>query len=173
MGAAALANFKKGFDSSGIIWIWGCSFARAYNIILSTIFKTRKFKKTPPGKLKDTDIFKLEFVEDTSKRDGTLQFNFIKDNLTGGTLKAGPPRSYTITKNFSDIKQFFKDHLKNTYSAIIAANAGVITFGALLGTYADFERIPKSSFPLMLIPRKVPPYADNFTRSIDFYKRYV
>jgi hypothetical protein len=171
--APALANFTKAFSSSAFIWIWGCAFARAFNVILAGIFKTSVYQKTAPGKLKDSDLFKLQFTEDLSKTDGTVQFNAIKDTiLPGGTLKAGASRSYKVDVTLQEIKTRFKLFLDASYAAVIAMRTHVKTYGALLGTYADFEKKPPAN-PLMLIPRKSPPYADDFTRSVRFYKAYL
>lgn len=85
----------------------------------------------------------------------------------GGQLKPGKNRTYIVTTNMVEIKAVFQDALNGTYSASIADKAGVKTFGALPGTYGDYE---KSGEKLMLIPRASPPYDDNFTGSINFYK---
>lgn len=38
------------------------------------------------------------------------------------------------------------------------------------GTYATYQEHDKSvKLPLMIVPRKVPPYSDNFTKKIKFY----
>jgi hypothetical protein len=171
--AAALANFTKAFSGSAFVWIWGCAFARAFNIILAEIFKTPIYNKTPRGKLKDSDLFKLEFTEDLSKPDGTVQFDAIKDKiLLGGTLKAGASRSYKVDVKLQDIKTRFKLFLDASYSAVIAKSTHIKTYGALLGTYADYEKKPPA-YPLMLIPQKSPPYDSDFTRTIRFYKAYL
>ncbi|WP_445143324.1 hypothetical protein [Dyella sp. Tek66A03] len=171
MTAAMLTNFQKAFDGSGIVWTWGCSFARAYNLILAALFKHKKYKSIPRGKVKPTDMFDMEFEEDLSKTDGPARFDDIRGMLPGGALKAGPPRNYKITVAFLTITNLLKTDLSDAYSAKVATASGKTAFGALLGTYADFEKGGKN--PLMLIPRKHPPYADDFTRVINFYKHYV
>jgi hypothetical protein len=108
-----------------------------------------------------------------SKTDGAQQFNNIKDIiLPGGTLKAGASRSYKVDVNLLGIKQRFQFFSDGSYSAVIAKKTRVKTFGALLGTYSDYERKPPAN-PLMLIPRKKPPYNDNFTNVVNFYKTYL
>lgn len=171
MPAAALANFQKAFGKSGIVWTWGCSFAKAYNMILHTLFNSSQYKQTPKGKVKPADMFDLDFTEDLSKSDGKDRFDEIRGMLTGGTLQAGPPRSYQVRVSFQTILNLYRTDLRDTYSARIAKASKRTTFGALLGTYADIEQGPKDF--LMLIPRKVPPYADDFTRVINFYKHYL
>jgi len=174
--AASLANFSKAFSSSGFIWIWGCAFARSFNIILREVFSTPVYKKTGSAKIKDTEVLKLSFSEDLKRTDGTQRFDEIKDKiLTGGTLKPtkpGTPREYNIDIKFADLKQVFQNFSDSAYAAVIKRATGVKTYGALLGTYADYEKKPRKTNPLMLIPRKIPPYADNFSKTIKFYTKY-
>jgi hypothetical protein len=61
MDAKALGNFKAAFADSAVVWIWGCVFYSAVNKVLGRLFKTSKFRSTPPGKLKETDKFTLNF----------------------------------------------------------------------------------------------------------------
>ena len=70
-----------------------------------------------------------------------------------------------------EIKNFFFARLGDTYCNLVAQAAQVPCFGALPGTYSDYERGPELA--VMLVPTKVPPYADDFTRSIRFYTTYV
>lgn len=169
MDTTALSNFRAAFSSSGIVWTWGCSFVRAGHVVLSQLFKTKKFKSTPPGKIKDTDKFELDFGEDEKTPYPNDVFNtIVNDILPGGKLSG---RSYTVTKTFLEIKTAFKDLIANTYSTKIAAATGATTFGALPGTYADEEKNVK--LPLMVVPTKVPPYDDNLTANLTFYKTYM
>jgi hypothetical protein len=165
MDTTPLANFKGAFSPTGIIWTWGCSFVRAGHIVLSRLFKTSKFRSTPSGKIKDTDTFDLDFS--VSKPTPTLQdFNsIVNDILPGGTVHGN---NYTVTKSFLDIKNAFKTLMANTYSAKISAATGAKVFAALPGTYADQEKGVK--LPLMLVPTKAPPYDDNLTANLAFYK---
>ncbi|WP_296224239.1 hypothetical protein [Ralstonia sp. UBA689] len=171
MPSAALANFRKAFDTSAIVWTWGCSFAKAYNMILHTLFNTSQYKQIPRGKVKPADMFDLEFTEDLGKSDGKERFDEIRGMLKGGKLQAGSPRSYQVSVSFQTILDLYRSDLRDTYSAKIASASKRTTYGALLGTYADIEQGPQDF--LMLIPRKVPPYADDFTRVVNFYKHYL
>jgi hypothetical protein len=168
--SGALANLVAAFSPTAIAWIFGCSFSKARHIILSAIYKTPVFKKRPKGTIKDTDVFKFEFVENVSE---PSIFDTIMSILSGGILKAGPPRSYKVDSTLADVKTALRSGLDNTYSAALAKNGHVDTFGALPGTYADYEKIPRRKLPLMIIPQKKPPYADNFSRHIEFYKTYL
>jgi hypothetical protein len=73
-------------------------------------------------------------------------------------------------KTFAEIKAFFISMLNNTYFHILALVSKVPCFAAFPGTYADYEK--GVSLPLMVVPTKVPPYSDNFIRSIQFYTTY-
>lgn len=169
MDTTALSNFRAAFASSGIVWTWGCSFVRAGHVVLSQLFKSKKFKSTPPGEIKDTDKFTLDFGEDAKTPSPDDDFNIIANVILPGGKLSG--RSYTVTKTFAEIKAAFKSLIDNTYSAKIAAATGATTFGALPGTYADEEKNVK--LPLMVVPTKIPPYDDNLTANLTFYKTYM
>jgi hypothetical protein len=77
MDAKALGNFKAAFADSAVVWIWGCVFNSAVNKVLGRLFKTSKFRSTPPGKLKDTEKFTLDFSEDNPKPSPDDDFNTI------------------------------------------------------------------------------------------------
>lgn len=174
MDAAKLTNFGAAFDPAGVIWTWGCSFAKDYLEIL-TEFRRKKPKDTPLRKLKDSDTFSLEFVEDLGVKGGKAIFDAVMQDLPGGAPPSSPkpgkpvkPRSYTVTKSLADLKTIFKHDMKNyTYSSLIAHAAGVETIGALMGTYADYER---GGNGLMLIPRSVATFKTDFTGILNFYK---
>lgn len=174
MDDTKLGNFSVAFSPNAIIWIWGCAFAGVFRTILRTLFETSKYKSTPLGKLKNSDSFQLNFTEDKTVVGGSEIFDQIRtDILPGGTLKTGKVRSYVVTHPFLELKDLFKNFLKNrTYSSKIATAADVKTFGALLGTYADYEL---TGDRLMLVPKNIPPdpYKDSFIRVINFYKTYV
>ena len=73
---------------------------------------------------------------------------------------------------FEDIKAaFILNALENTFSQQMAAVLlGITVIGALPGTYSDYE---KGGNKLMLVPRRKPPYDDNFSSIISFYKTYL
>lgn len=61
--------------------------------------------------------------------------------------------------------------LSETYCNSVAQGAQVPCFGALPGTYSDYEQ--GATDPVMVVPTKKPPYADSFAGSIRFYTKYV
>jgi hypothetical protein len=169
MDATELAKFRAAFAATGIVWTWGCAFYRPANIILSRLFKTSKYSSTPPSAIKDTDKFTLNFSEDTTKPRGKADFDdIVNDLLPGGKLSG---RSYSITATFRTIKNAFKTLVADTYSTQVAAATGAKTFGALPGTSADYEKSVR--LPLMVIPTRKPPYDDNFTPNLKFYKTHL
>jgi hypothetical protein len=181
MDATGLANFKSAFASSAVIWIWGCSWNVAAHRVLSRLFKTSKFRGTPPAKIKDTDKFTLDFSEDSKHPESDDPFNtIVRKFLPGGTLKghvvladdgSTSGADYTVTKTFQEIKDALQARVDGNYSARIALVTDVDTFGALPGTYADGEKgVP---LPLMIIPNRKPPYDDDLRATLNFYKTHM
>jgi len=169
MDATALANFRAAFAATGIVWTWGCSFYRAAHIVLSQLFKTSKFRSTPPAKIKDTDKFTLDFSDDDPN-----PFNEIVNEILPGGKRSG--RSYTVTVTFLRIKDAFDSLLSDNYSATIATviPSGATTFGALPGTGADYEELDKNvRLPLMVVPTRMPPFSNDFSKSLLFYKNHM
>lgn len=182
MDAAALDNFISAFSPSGLIWIWGCSWDLAVHKTLSALFKTSKYRKSPPGKLKDTDKFTLHFSEDSKPPVSYDWFNNIVRNfLPGGTLKGHvvladdksiSGTEYTVTQTFQEIKDKISRRADfQNYSANIAIATMVDTYGALPGTYTDEEK--GVLHPLMIIPNRIPPYSDDLRATLYFYKTYM
>lgn len=169
MDATALSNFRAAFAPTGIIWTWGCSFFRPIYLVLTLLFKTSKFRSTPPGKLKDTDQFTLDFLNDPPPPSRTDDFNaIVNDVLPGGRISG---RSYVVTATFLQIKNMVRVRLDRTYSKKISVASGVTTFGALPGTYAEQEK--KVRLPLMVVPTRDPPQSANLTPDLKFYKTYM
>jgi hypothetical protein len=170
MDATALANFRAAFAASGIVWTWGCSFVRPGHIVLGRLFNTSKFRSTPRGKLKDTDKFTLDFTED-SPTPTRADIDSIANTILPGGRRVG--RDYTVTATFADIKNSFRDLIRDSYCHQIATATGVTTFGSLPATYADEEKVPVRRLPLMVVPTRMPPYDDDLTANLTFYKTYL
>jgi hypothetical protein len=174
MDATALAKFRAAFADNSIVWIWGCSFFRAAHLVLSQLFKTSKYRSTPPGKIQDTDTFTLDFSEDDPHPSQEDDFNTVVNSVLPGGRLSG--RSYTITVTFSKIHDAFENQLTNSYSSKIAnaIPAGGTVFGALPGTGSDYEANDKHiRLPLMRIPTRRPPYDNDFSRTLSFYRTYI
>jgi len=172
MDEKALANFRAAFASPGLVWIWGCVFFTALNLILSQIFKSSKFKTTAPGKLKDADQFALDFSEDAKTPTLDDPFNTVV-RILGGTP---PKKSFKKTVSLLEIKTILDNKMTDAYAAAISRvmPSGVTIFAALPGTGTDYEELDKTvRLPLMLVPRRSPPYSNDFSRTVTFYKTYL
>lgn len=164
MDATFRSDFGKAFATDGLIWIWGCVFTRSYFQVLHRTIKNAKYS-TDPAKVKDTDVFKFEF-------DRALATQIYGDDTTFfPAIPVGGTPTLKFDRTWKDVKDFFRRGLPETYCGKIAAMSGHTCFGALLGTYSDYEK--GVSLPIMIIPRKVPPYSDNFTRYIKFYTAHL
>jgi hypothetical protein len=82
----------------------------------------------------------------------------------------GSSRSRSIARSNRSRTVFF-GRLSETYCNSVAQGAQVPCFGALPGTYSDYEQ--GATDPVMVVPTKKPPYAGSFAGSIRFYTNCV
>lgn len=168
MDDKAAGHFGAAFAATALVWIWGCSFARPAHIVLAELFKSSKYRSTPVGRIKDSDKFTLDFSVSTPTPTADDLDAIVNIILPGGRRSG---RSYTANVTFLDIKNAFDKQIANTYCAKMSAASGAKTFGALPGTYADEEKNVR--LPLMVVPTRKPPYDDNLTATLTFYKTYM
>jgi hypothetical protein len=174
MEPAALAKFTAAFADTSIVWIWGCVFNAAANRVLGRLFKSSKFRSTAPGKIKDTDKFTFDFSEDDPAPSPDDAFNNIVNLMLPGGKLSG--RDYTVNVTFQKIKDSFERTMSRTYADKIskAILSGGIVFAALPGTGTDYEELDKNvRLPLMVVPTRMPPFSNNFSQSLLFYKTYL
>ncbi|HYZ79570.1 MAG TPA: hypothetical protein VE596_19585 [Gaiellaceae bacterium] len=165
MNAAALADFRAAFAADGFVWIWGCAFANSPRQVLHRVLSSAKYRQTRLGGLVDTDSFRLAFSRTEAETFFSVDTTFFPPRGANGAF----PLSFD--RMLAQIKAFLRGRLSQTYCQAVARAAGVRCFGALPGTYADYER--GTALPVMVVPTKAPPYADDFTRSIRFYTTYL
>jgi hypothetical protein len=164
MDATGRAEFRAAFDTDGFMWAWGCAFANAPRQVLHQVLNSRKYRTNKLGELKDEDTFHFDFSRAHAEQFFEKIPSFFPARNADGTF----PLKFERT--FAEIKAFFVSMVNNTYFHLLALVANVPCFAALPGTYADYEK--GVSLPLMVVPTKVPPYSDNFLRSIQFYTTY-
>ena len=165
MDAAALATFRAAFDPNGFVWVWGCSFANSPRQVLHRILSSSKYKKTKLGDLVNSDSFRFTFPREHAELFFFVDPEFFPARGADGEFPL------TFDRTLDKIKSFFFARLSESYCNSAALGAQVPCFGALPGTYSDYEQGP--DLPVMLVPTKIPPYADNFAGSIRFYTTYV
>ncbi|MGB7069897.1 MAG: hypothetical protein WBD22_10415 [Pyrinomonadaceae bacterium] len=162
MDSAATKELEAAFAPTGFIWLWGCVFAAAPFQVLHRLFKNRAYKS---GKIKDTDIVKFEFERTHADQFFAAVPTFFPAAI-GGTFPL------VFNRTFKQVKEFFQQLIFNGYCGQIALNANRKCFGALPGTYSEYD--PKKSFlPLMLVPRAKPPGSADFTRQVNFYRKHM
>ncbi len=173
---AELASFKAAFAADGICRLWGCSFTKSYFQVVHKTLKSPKYRKTKPADLKDTDVFTYEFTQEQAEafydEDTTFFPQPVEEEVVIKKKKVKRMKwELTFKRTLKQVKAFLKDGIKETYAQVLATAAGKTCYSAFLGTYADYESNDKKAvLPLMIVPRKVPPYADDFTKIIQFYK---
>ena len=165
MNAAALTEFRAAFGADAFVWVWGCSFANSPRQVLHRVLSSAKYRSTAAGKLVNTDTFRLSFPREHAELFFDVDPVFFPGRAANGEFPL------TFDRTLEQIKSFFFGRLSETYCNAIAQAAQVPCFGALPGTYSDYER--NVTDPVMVVPTSKPPYADDFTRSIRFYTTYV
>ncbi len=152
MDAAALAEFKAAFASTGLIWLWGCALPRAINRFLSKVESSGAYRSSGLG-----DDVELTLADLSAEERGVLDHYLVPD--AGPFVSAAP-----VKIKFKHVKLFMCRVNQAGYSARLAAVAGVPVQAALLGTSADFDET--GSLPLMSVD---PAFQRHFT----FYKNYL
>jgi hypothetical protein len=164
MNAAALTEFRSAFHPDGFVWMWGCSFAASYHQVLDKVVANAKYT-TAQGPT-DADPFNFAFNKSQAEFYFKSDPGFFpaRDTVTN-------EYPLTFTRTFEEVKKYFGRGVRNSYAWKIAKASGRKCYGAPPGTYAAYER--GVSLPLMVIPTKEPPYDDNFTSYIGFYKKHL
>lgn len=152
MSAEARVRFAAAFAPGGAIWNWSCaSNASAADVLYQLTQAWR------PG----TRRLHFAFSPAQAERYFAVDRAFFPADV--GCL--------SFTRSVAATAEFLRGRLRHTYSSAIAVAAGVPCYGALCGTYADYEI--GAAIPLMVVPRAKPPYLDDFSRHIDFYTHEV
>lgn len=155
MDSTDLRNFQKAFRADGIVWIWGCAFPKETHQLLL------KIEQRPPYKergLDDNAVFRFKNLDSemASNMEGWLQ------DVMGGPF----PNKKDIEIKFKFLKYLFCRQTQASYAYHIAQSAKVITYGALLGTWAEGAE-PEPS-PLMAVPQH-----KGLVGHLKFYKNYL
>ena len=162
MNATELSDLSRAFDGDGFTWLWGCVFAAAPFQVLHRLFKNRLYLT---GKLKDDELIKLDFSKAQSDQFFAQVPSFFPARKSDGTF----PLSFY--RSFKEIKDLCQLMIDLGYCKRIATATNRKCYGALPGTYSDFEK--NVALPLMLVPTKHPPYDDNFWQYLNFYKKHM
>lgn len=163
MDDAARAEFAAAFATDAHVWVFGCAFANGPRQLMHRVLSSATYRRTALGAVADTETFALEFEREHAEA-------FFAYDTFFPARGADGQYPLRFKRTFAQIKEYFRRQL-DTYSKEIARAAGVPCFGALPGTYADYER--GVGLPVMVIPTSKPPYNDDFTRSIRFYTTYL
>ncbi len=152
MGAVQLALFQKAFAPDGFVWIWGCAFPTLVHRILHKIENHPKYKDKGIG---DEELFNFKNLE-------TDIADYLESFLSPAL--GGPfPDKKNIDLKFKFLKYFFCLMTVSTYLHHVAVNSKVKTFGANVGTYAEYD---SGLLPLMNVH-------NGFVRHFTFYRNYL
>lgn len=148
MNAADLLAFQTAFRPDGFIWIWGCAFPRTVHEILHKLEHNPGYRSSGIG-----DDVVLTFTN-LSDAHVTMLENWLSMSF---------PNRRRVEIKLKHLKYFFCQVNIAGYSQHIADNAKVRTFGALMGTYSEYDSGP---IPLMHVHK-------GFARHFQFYKNYL
>jgi hypothetical protein len=163
------AAFQAAFASDGHAWMWGCAFYNGSRQVLHRVLSSGKYRTTRLGGVADDDVFEFRFARD----DAVRFLRFFRDDRDHEFFPAvGTEAEFPVTfrRTFEEVKTYLSRHL-DTYCQRLAVAAQVPCFGALTGTYADYEK--EVALPVMVVPTRKPPYSDDFTRYVQFYTTYL
>ncbi len=168
MGSDELASLKKAFVAGAVIWVWGCNWSTALNLIFAVLFKNPKMVKMPLTRLTPENSFDLVFNEDLTVPNGTKIFERVMKAIPGGKVSGKKSRTYKVTIFIYELINLLQLELKFDYLTNASKILGTIGYGALPGTFADLEKnVP---FPLLLVPRNYNVYKNDFSKTISFYQ---
>jgi hypothetical protein len=174
MTAAQLTEFRAAFAAGARWWTWGCAFTATYRQVTARVVASPLYRRTPPGKLKDTDKIKFEFPQDMAQDLYPLHPDFFPQDTRVTKGGATVFKTLAFERTVKQIKDLFLGGVGNSYFNAVAKAAQVPSIGAFLGTYADYEQADKSiKLPLMAIPRSVKIYGTDFTRYIAFWVKVL
>jgi hypothetical protein len=162
MDAAKLAELGAAFAPQGFTWLWGCVFAAVPFQVLHRLFKNPKYRR---GTLKTGDLIELRFGKDLASELFPQAPSFFPARRSDGTI------ALSFHRSLNDIKDLCQRMIDNSYCKRIATATQRRCFGALPGTYSDYEK--QVRLPLMLVPQRMPPYSDNFGRYLNFYRKHM
>jgi len=162
MDAARLAELSAAFAPQGFTWLWGCVFAKVPFQVLHRLFKNTKYRG---GTLKAGDLIELRFGKDLASELFPQAPSFFPAQRSDGTF------ALSFHRSLNDIKDLCRLMIDLSYCKKIATATQRRCFGALPGTYSDYEK--QVRLPLMLVPRKIPPYSDNFGMYLNFYRKHM
>jgi hypothetical protein len=170
--AAQLTAFKKAFAANAFWWNWGCAFTESYRQVTHRFIHSPLYRRTPPGKLKDTDKVTFDFPQAMAEDIYGDDTSFFPQTKYVGGKKAGKFKVLTFERTVKEVREFFLRGVRDCYHTAVGKAGNIHARGAFLGTYADYEFHDKSiKLPLMEIPRSTAIFSDDFRGYIRMWTR--
>lgn len=172
MTAAQLTSFKAAFAVGALWWNWGCAFTESYRQVTHRYVNSPLHRRTPTGKLKDTDKVTFDFSQSEAQEFYADDKTFFPQTLHVGGKKNGKFKELTFDRTIKDIREFFLRGVRDCYHQAVAKAGNINVRGAFIGTYADYESNDKRiRLPLMEIPRSIPIFKTDFTAYIKMWTK--
>lgn len=150
MDASALKRFRDAFHPDGYSWFWGCTFPRPTHAILSKVESSKGY-----GAATGDDA---EVELDLNREQAEVLASWLS-----GLVAIPTDGRRKVRLKFKYVKHYFCVRSSGTYTQTVAWVTGVKAFGALVGTYSDYD---KGSLPLMHVPA-------TFGRHARFYRDHL
>jgi hypothetical protein len=164
MTAAQLTAFRAAFAPDAFWWNWGCTFTSSYRQVTHRFIHSPLHRRTPPGRLKDSDKLTFDFPQDMAQDIYGDDTTFFPQTKNVGGRNAGKFKELSFERTVKDVREFFQRGVRDTYHAAVGKAGNIKARGAFLGTYADYEsNDPRIRLPLMEIPRSVSIFGTDFT----------
>lgn len=170
--AAQLTAFKAAFAPTAFWWSWGCAFTESYRQVTHRFIHSPLYRRTPPGKLKDTDKVTFDFPQAMAEDIYGDDTTFFPQTKHIGGRKAGKFKDLTFERTVKEVREFFLRGVRDCYHTAVGKAGSIQVRGAFLGTYADYElNDPSIKLPLMEIPRSMRIFHNDFTGYIRMWTR--
>jgi hypothetical protein len=140
MSATDREGFRAAFGKRGIVWLWGCAMPQALHALLRSIETHRDYRES--GLTDDTTLA-------LNLNGERLEALTVLLSLVGKTLKADVGKRVDV--RFGDVRAGLCRLTLGSYAQRIAVAANVVAYGALMGTYAEFDT---GTLPLMTISKR-------------------
>ena len=172
MTGTQLTAFRAAFATGAFWWDWGCAFTESYRQVTHGFLKSPLYRRTPRGKLNDTDKVKFGFSQQMAEEFYGDDVAFFPQNKYTSGKNIGKFKELTFQRTVKEVREFFLRGVDNCYHHKVAHAANISARGAFLGTFADYEENDKSiKLPLMEIPRNYRIFKNDFTSYINMWIR--
>ncbi len=119
---AQLAAFKAAFAPGAFWWNWGCSFTSAYRQVTHRFINTPVYRRTPAGKLKDTDKIPFEFTQEMAQDFYEADAVFFPQGKQAASKGVQKFKDLVFERTVRQVKDFFLRGVHRSYHSALAGS---------------------------------------------------